>query len=143
MTLLGSQASGQKIRTDLDLQLGEAKVRMDRQKLAHAFMNILLNAIQAMPEGGRLTVRADTASASADGRRIRVRITDSGPGIAPANLDRIFEPYFTTKEGGTGLGLALAYKIVQEHQGTIRAESQPGAGATFTVTLPVAEVGKA
>ncbi len=143
MTLLASQASAQKIRTEVSLQLGEARVRMDRQKLAHAFMNILLNAIQAMPEGGMLSVRAEMGSVSADGRRIRVRIADSGPGIAPENLDRIFEPYFTTKEGGTGLGLALAYKIVQEHQGTIRAESQPGAGATFTVTLPVAEVGKA
>ncbi len=148
ITLLTSQAAAQKIRTELDLQLGEVKVRMDRQKLAHAFMNILLNAIQAMPDGGTLGIRAEVASATPGmpetaAPAVRIRITDSGPGIPPENLDRVFEPYFTTKEGGTGLGLALAQKIIQEHQGTIRLESQPGSGTTFTIALPLVERAKA
>jgi len=65
-------------------------------------------------------------------------ITDTGPGIPPENLDRIFEPYFTTKEGGTGLGLALTHRIILEHRGSIRAENVPGGGARFVIELPMA-----
>jgi signal transduction histidine kinase len=68
---------------------------------------------------------------------IEIAVSDTGPGIPPEHRDRIFEPYFTTKEGGTGLGLALAYKIIQEHNGTIGVESRVGSGATFAITLPV------
>ena len=68
-----------------------------------------------------------------------IEVEDTGPGIPPEHLDRIFEPYFTTKEGGTGLGLALAHKIIQDHHGRIRVESGVGAGATFVVTLPIVE----
>ena len=66
-----------------------------------------------------------------------IEVEDTGPGIPPEHLDRIFEPYFTTKEGGTGLGLALAHKIIQDHDGSIRVEGGVGEGATFVVTLPV------
>jgi two-component system sensor histidine kinase AtoS len=65
-------------------------------------------------------------------------ITDTGPGIRPENLDRIFEPYFTTKEGGTGLGLALTHRIILEHRGSIRAENRPDGGARFVIDLPLA-----
>jgi signal transduction histidine kinase len=135
LALLSSQASAQKIRVATDFQLGEAKVRMDRQQLTHAFMNVVLNAIQAMPDGGTLTVRGKAISDSA----IVIEVEDTGSGIPPEHLDRIFEPYFTTKEGGTGLGLALAHKIVEEHHGSIRVEGGVGSGATFVVTLPVVE----
>jgi signal transduction histidine kinase len=113
-------------------------------------MNLVLNAIQAMPGGGTLTIRAavlptDRAAAMArpgagptPPRPVaRIAISDTGPGIAPECLDRIFEPYFTTKEGGTGLGLALAHTIIREHDGRIDVESRPGEGATFVVRLPV------
>jgi signal transduction histidine kinase len=73
------------------------------------------------------------------GRLAQVAFADSGPGIVPEDQDRIFEPYFTTKEGGTGLGLALTHKIVREHAGDIRVESRTGSGATFIITLPVVE----
>jgi signal transduction histidine kinase len=65
-------------------------------------------------------------------------ITDTGPGIPPENLERIFEPYFTTKEGGTGLGLGLAHRIILEHRGSIRAENVPAGGARFVIELPIA-----
>jgi signal transduction histidine kinase len=65
-------------------------------------------------------------------------VTDTGPGIPPEDLDRIFEPYFTTKEDGTGLGLALARRIILEHRGSIRAENVPGSGARFVIGLPIA-----
>ncbi|MEK7219730.1 MAG: ATP-binding protein, partial [candidate division NC10 bacterium] len=161
LALLSSQATAQKIQVVTDLALGEAKVRMDRQQLTHAFMNVFLNAIQAMPDGGTLTVRAYQDSGGrrqkAEGSETRgrsvlptadrrvppgwpsvvIEVEDTGPGIPPEHLDRIFEPYFTTKEGGTGLGLALAHKIIQDHDGSIRVEGGVGEGATFVVTLPV------
>jgi signal transduction histidine kinase len=148
VALFASQASAQTVRLEADLQLGEARVRMDRQQLTHAFMNVMLNAIQAMPGGGTLKVRAAvlpperaaiSGHSSAGVRMAQVAISDTGPGIAPDDQDRIFEPYFTTKEGGTGLGLALTHKIIREHAGDIRVESRVGSGATFIITLPVVE----
>ena len=160
LTLLSSQASAQQIRIVSELELGGARIRMDRQQLIHAFMNVLLNAVQAMPDGGILTVRAyqdpggrrqkaegsETRGRSvlptADRRvppgwpSVVIEVADTGPGIPPEHRDRIFEPYFTTKESGTGLGLALAYKIVQEHDGSITVESRVGSGATFLIMLP-------
>lgn len=150
--LLASQASAQKVRITTEVLLDGAKVRMNRQQLTHAFMNLLLNAIQAMPDGGTLTIRAallppgqagglarETGQAAPARPVARIAVTDTGPGILPEHLDRIFEPYFTTKEGGTGLGLALAHKIIEEHGGHITVESRAGSGATFVVVLPVVE----
>lgn len=116
---------------------------MDRPQLTQAFMNVLLNAMQAMPTGGTLIVRAAVATGEAGdapaGESVaRIVISDTGPGIPAENLDRVFEPYFTTKEDGTGLGLAMTHKILQDHHGGIRAESKAGGGATFVITLPLA-----
>lgn len=141
LTLLAPQASAQGVVVDESLHLGAVRVSVDRPQLTQAIMNVLLNAIQAMPKGGALSVRAEVlnqpgASRVAAGHVVRVTVEDTGPGISPEHLDRIFEPYFTTKEDGTGLGLALAYRIVTEHRGTIRAENPPGAGARFVIDLP-------
>jgi len=133
--LLESQASAQNVRLVQELNLDSATVRMDKPQLRQAFMNLVLNALQAVPGGGTVTIRSSVTPAEAVAR---VAISDTGPGIPAEHLDRVFEPYFTTKEGGTGLGLALARKIVEEHRGTIRAESGPSGGATFIVTLPLA-----
>jgi signal transduction histidine kinase len=132
--LLASQASAQGVRIVQELHLDGATVRMDKSQLTQAFMNLVLNALQAVPSGGTVTIRSGLGPGES---RASVAVSDTGPGIPAEHLDRVFEPYFTTKEGGTGLGLALARKIVEEHQGTIRAENGPGGGATFTVTLPV------
>jgi signal transduction histidine kinase len=141
LTLLSPQAEAQGVKITEELHLGDAWVSLDHQQLTHAVMNVLLNALQAMPNGGTLTVRAETAAAAGDGlgakTSARIAIADTGPGILPEHLDRIFEPYFTTKERGTGLGLALTHRIIQGHNGGIRAENAPDGGARFEITLPI------
>ena len=143
LALLSPQASAQGVNLVEELQLAGTRAPIDRQQITQAIMNVLLNAIQAMPKGGTLTVRAavtarPTGSATGSGPIARIVITDTGPGIPPANLDRIFEPYFTTKEGGTGLGLALTHRIILEHRGSIQADNEPGHGARFVIDLPCA-----
>ena len=105
------------------------------QQINQVFMNLLLNAGQATPAGGTITITTHTADDHA-----HVSIKDSGAGIPPANLARIFEPGFTTKAGriGMGLGLLICSQIIDHHRGTISVDSAPGAGATFTVALPLA-----
>lgn len=109
-------------------------VEGDAALLRDAFLNLVQNAIQAMPKGGRLSI----ACAAAADRRVRVRVEDTGVGIPPENLERIFELYFTTREKGTGMGLALVFRTVQIHDGTIDVESTPGVGTAFIVVLPAA-----
>lgn len=112
-------------------------VEGDAAQLRDVFLNLSRNAIQAMPKGGRLSV---TCAALAD-RRVRVRVEDTGVGIPPENLERIFELYFTTKERGSGMGLALVFRAVQIHNGTIDVESTVGVGTAFIVVLPAGEPG--
>lgn len=111
---------------------GALLVEGDAAQLRDVFLNLLQNAIQAMPKGGRLTV----SCAALPDRRVRVRIEDTGVGIAPENLTRIFELYYTTKERGTGVGLSMVYRTVQIHNGEIDVESTVGVGTTFIVVLP-------
>ncbi|WNG44868.1 HAMP domain-containing histidine kinase [Archangium minus] len=105
------------------------------QRLEQVFVNLITNAIDASPQGGRVELFAEET-----GEQVLVRVVDQGHGIPPELTQRIFEPFFTTKQPGegTGLGLALVSSIVQEHGGTLEVDSQPGAGTTFTVTLPKA-----
>ncbi len=118
-----------------ELQAGELPpVAGDREQLKQAFLNLVLNALQAMPGGGKLTV----ATALRDGRAA-ITIADTGQGIPPENLERIFNPFFTTRQEGTGLGLAITHRIIQGHGGRIDVESRPGEGTTFTLLLPLAE----
>jgi signal transduction histidine kinase len=91
----------------------------------------------AMPEGGRITVET---SHLADQGAVRMVVRDTGSGIAPEVLPKIFDPFFTTKPDGTGLGLSISHGIVQDHGGTIDVRSEPGQGATFTLTFPLADV---
>jgi two-component system, NtrC family, sensor kinase len=104
------------------------------QELNQVFMNILVNAAQAMEESGEIRVRTRLVDDC-----VRIEISDTGPGIHPDHLSKIFDPFFTTKEvgKGTGLGMHIAYNIIQKHKGSIRAESQLGRGATFVIDLPV------
>jgi len=104
---------------------------IDPQQFRQAVWNLCLNAVQAMPNGGELTIAAETV-----GGRLEVRVSDTGEGIAQENLTHIFEPFFSTKSDGTGIGLALVYRVMQDHGGDVYVESAMGAGSVFTLSLP-------
>jgi len=106
-------------------------VRLDAQRMIQVFLNLILNAKEALLQGGWLTIR----SVSED-RSILIEIIDSGMGINPENMNKIFEPFYTTKKTGSGLGLSIAKRIVEEHHGTIEIKSEPGKGTTARVILP-------
>jgi signal transduction histidine kinase len=107
-------------------------IEADDGILRQALLNLARNALQAMPGGGRLQLSCTTAR---DGR-VEIRVSDTGVGIAPEDLPRIFDLYFTTKESGTGIGLSLVYRTVQMHSGDIDVESTPGKGTAFIIKLP-------
>jgi signal transduction histidine kinase/putative methionine-R-sulfoxide reductase with GAF domain len=109
-------------------------ILMDREQMKQAILNLLLNAIQAMPGGGQLTLRGQN---SKDGQWIYISIQDSGVGIPSENVDKLFDPFFSTKDGGIGLGLSIAHRIIDQHHGKIEVESAPGKGTLFTVWLPI------
>jgi signal transduction histidine kinase len=134
--LLESQTLFHNIEIVKDLNASLPLVLVDIQQLYHLFMNIILNAAQAMGGKGTLTVKSLLLEKE---EQVCIEISDTGPGISKENLPHIFEPFFTTKEEGqgTGLGLSLAYRIVQNHGGHIRAESSPGKGTTFSIELPI------
>jgi signal transduction histidine kinase len=110
------------------------QITADIEQMRLVFLNIILNAIEAVGDGGSVFVIIEGAG----DRSVQVRIDDTGPGIAEENLERIFEPYFSKRPGGTGLGLSLARRIIEEHGGAITAGNRPGGGARFDITLPFA-----
>jgi two-component system NtrC family sensor kinase len=116
---------------------------MDRNQIQSVLINLIINALDAMEQGGTITISTGISLSARDtGKRgIEIAVTDNGCGIPPEDLDKLFEPFFTTKEvgKGTGLGLAVSYGIVQRHGGTIRVQSEVGRGSTFTVWLPIEE----
>jgi signal transduction histidine kinase len=112
-------------------------VRGTEARLGQVFLNLLLNAAQAIPPGDPEHNEVRVTIASHDAGRVEIQIADSGEGIAPENLERIFEPFFTTKHGGgTGLGLSISHGIVTSAGGAISAEPRPGGGTIFRVVLP-------
>ena len=135
------QARADEQRVVLEPNLGEPlPVLGDTGQLKQVFLNLLLNALQAMPEEGRITIAAGPwGPPSGDGaaRWGQVRIADTGPGIPADELRRVFDPFFSTKRDGTGLGLAICHGIVERHQGEIRLESEVGRGTTALVRLPL------
>jgi PAS domain S-box-containing protein len=125
------QASGEGagITTVLDLEAIEASV--DETLMRQAFTNLIQNAVESMPEGGTLTIQAETVR-----KEFSVIVRDTGSGISRDKLNKIFLPFFTTKDKGVGMGLALAHKVITSHGGRIEVESREGKGTAFTVTLP-------
>jgi len=120
------------VRLERGLAPDLPQVLMDRNLLRQALLNLLTNALQSMPDGGALTVRTWST-----GDRVRIEVGDTGTGIPPEALRRIFDPYFTTREQGTGLGLPTVRRIVAEHGGDVTVESRPGEGTRFVVSLPL------
>ena len=110
-------------------------VRVDEYLLGQAVLNLVLNAVEAMEPGGTLLVQYAAGTAVDGVRQFRLLVRDSGPGIPPAILDRIFNPFFTTKDTGTGLGLAIVYRVIDAHDGTITATNPPGGGAQFELKI--------
>lgn len=137
---------GSKVRGVIELAEDLWWVEGDGGQLSQVLNNMIINALQAMPDGGRLRIGAEnlrlTPSAGRSlppGNYVHIEIEDSGHGMEPAVLERIFDPYFTTKERGTGLGLASTYSIINRHGGGITVDSSPGQGARFSVLLPATE----
>jgi two-component system, NtrC family, sensor histidine kinase PilS len=112
--------------------------RVDPQQLRQAIWNLCINAVQAMPEGGELRVGGRVAPGSGP-PGLQLWISDTGQGIAESDLPHIFEPFFSTKAEGSGIGLALVYRVVQDHGGQVEVRSQPGAGTSFLLILPSAD----
>jgi signal transduction histidine kinase len=132
--IVSAEAERNSVNLTLDIPAGLPDIRVDRAMMEQALLNIAINACQAMPHGGRLRL----AGALASGRRVAVICEDTGFGIPPENLDKIFNLYFTTKEGGSGIGLSMVYRTVQLHDGELEVQSTLGHGATFRVLLPQA-----
>ncbi len=140
--LTGKDLSKHRVHVDFRAE-GRPHARVSPAQIQQVLLNLVINARQAMPEGGTVRVRVGT---DASGRLAEVSVTDTGRGIAPADLRRIFEPFFTTKtgpdetgQGGTGLGLSVCREIVEKHRGRLRAESRLGGGTTFTLRLPTCQ----
>ncbi len=138
LTLLDHQFKTAKVRVSSELTPGISPIQGNAGRLQQVFLNLFLNAKDAMPNGGTLRV------ATGNGEMVSIRVSDTGSGIAPEHIHRIYDPFFTTKtapkEGqtrGTGLGLSVTYGIIQEHAGKIRVESAPGAGTTFALDFPL------
>ncbi len=135
--------SGTNVQAAIHLPDDLRTLYADEGQLSQAFHNIIYNAVQAMPSGGTLTVSArniciisDNSFGLAAGNYVRISFEDEGCGIAAEHMERIFDPYFTNKEGGSGLGLASTYSIIKKHDGHISVSSSSGTGAIFTIILP-------
>jgi signal transduction histidine kinase len=109
----------------------------DETQISQVLVNLVVNAFQAMPDGGTCDITA--GGVRTDQREwLQISVRDSGAGINQEHMERLFEPFYTTKSGGSGLGLAVAYRIVHDHGGTIQVRSMPGCGTTVVVTFPAA-----
>jgi PAS domain S-box-containing protein len=126
---------GSNTRPAFDIPKDLWPVEVDAGQISQVVENLVVNADHAMPEGGCVYIRGRNLSNEA-GRCVEIEFRDEGIGIAKENLSKIFDPYFTTKERGTGLGLATVYSIIRKHDGAIAVESEPGHGATFRIRLP-------
>ena len=133
--LIRQDAAAKKIEVKTSIEPGLPEVFLDADRLNQALLNIYINAVQSMPEGGLLTIKAGRAARG----RFKIEIADTGSGIKPDDLSEIFNPYFTTKPRGTGLGLAIVHKIIEAHSGTIKVASRAGRGSVFTLTLPISQ----
>ena len=121
------------VRVRTSLAAGLPAVALDADRLKQALANLILNAEAAMPQGGELLIRTEP-----ERRGVCLHVTDTGTGIAPEHLDKIFAPYYSTRPGGTGLGLPTVRRIVQEHHGTLDVHSEVGRGTRITIHLPAA-----
>jgi signal transduction histidine kinase len=133
--ILKPEARQNNVRVVVESSDDQLAVNGDSAMLRQAILNLAMNACQAMPNGGTLRL----ACSAAANNKVAIRVEDTGVGIPPEHLSRIFDLYFTTKDHGTGIGLSMVYRIIQMHDGEIEVQSTPGRGTTFTLLLPRAE----
>jgi signal transduction histidine kinase len=132
LALISYQARAGSVEVETKFPPGPVFLNGDKSQIKQLFLNIFLNAIQAMERGGRFVCEILPLA----NEKILVRVTDTGDGIPEENMDKIYDPFFTTKKGGTGLGLSICYSIVKSHKGEIEVRSRLGQGTTVLVTLP-------
>jgi len=144
LALMETELRAKAITVRLQIDPSLPDVRGEEAQLAHVFLNLVKNALEAMPEHGTLTIttRMETdfhilRRSVGSGKFLRIEFADTGPGFLPGDVERVFEPFFTTKARGSGLGLAICERIVAVHGGDIRAENRPNGGAVVKVTLPL------
>jgi len=133
--LLKPQIEKQRVSVQKEFQPLPPTV-LDREQMKQVILNLLINALQAMPGGGRLRLSGQVLE---DHRWIQLSIQDTGVGIPPEDMNKLFDPFFSTKEGGVGLGLSIAHRIIDQHRGKIQTESTPGKGTLFTLWLPISQ----
>jgi len=133
LELLRPQVTANKVEVRLSLGQQPAYAMVDESSIRGALMNLILNAIEAMPQGGTLHIAVDHTD-----EMLRLEITDTGPGIGEEEAKKIFEPFYTTKAQGLGLGMPYAKRIIDQHGGTISLNSRQGEGTTISITLPAA-----
>jgi signal transduction histidine kinase/ActR/RegA family two-component response regulator len=135
VSLVANQACMQKVRIEKDVPQEQILIQADPTMLRQALFNLCVNAFDAMPAGGCLSIQAKSSTAPGD---VCIEVSDTGTGMPESVARRIFDPFFTTKETGkgTGLGLTIVHLIIQRHQGSIRVDSEPDKGTRFTITLP-------
>ena len=132
VSLFEGEAASRKVRIETEMNTELPLLNMDGEKLTQAFLNIMKNGVQAMEEGGVLRIETHCLR-----DRAEVVLSDSGSGIPPDQMEKIFNYYYTTKEDGLGLGLPIAHRIVEAHGGQLKVESHVGKGTKVTVTLPI------
>jgi two-component system, NtrC family, sensor kinase len=139
LLLAQHRVEGRQITFDRKFLAEKDMLDGDGYQLEQAFINLLLNAVEAINVNGTLTLSTESIADGEGGSKpwMRIRVADTGAGIAQENMGRLFEPFFTTKQNGTGLGLAVTRRIIEEHNGSIQVESQSGQGTTFTLLLPM------
>jgi len=133
-TLALYTGSTEKVEIKIELAQNIPKIQGDKEQLSRAFINIITNAVQAMPGGGKLSI---STSSSDQPEFVKVTFADTGIGMPLEVQEKIFQPYFTTKESGTGLGMAVVHRVITDHNGAIEVESQENVGTKFIISLPV------
>jgi signal transduction histidine kinase len=137
VSILETEAKEKNVKIDLRLAPGLPNIFVDKEQIKQVCMNIILNAIQAIEGAGRVEISTHLFVENSRGRHVQIRVRDTGVGIPKKDLESIFNPFFTTKREGSGLGLSISHQIVQEHGGHILVESQEKEGTTFFVNLPI------
>jgi two-component system sensor histidine kinase HydH len=132
ITITQEMASEKGVEFRSEIEENLSPIWLDSDRMKEVLVNLTRNAIQATPSRGRVTLRA-----SGNGENVKIQVSDTGDGIPPADLDKIFFPFFTTKPDGNGIGLAVCKEVVEAHGGKIEVDSKGGVGTLFTITLPV------